>query len=734
MRKKESKNSKNSKKIAIDLKINTNSVNSQNLNHNQNPINQRIKRVNHSSNLGPKKKSKNTKEINSNVNQQVNVEEKEKNIINETKHEIKYEPIVRDDLFEKIKQKLLRKEYNSKELIKDINILVDQSAIISKFDDKYIVKPDFFEIFDSTDEDKFLFIINLLNYINIINGVWYYSNEKMDEFVNILNKLSINFSWVKRDKGIADIILLTKKSTALYNYISTYGEKGFSGTGFKDEAKKFCEFIDKYEHDFGYCFEDLVSLYLCSIVEKENYIEHGNVMYYIKKENAEKLIKLNLVELQENYIVSPKSERVYHGYNELDLLITFKKEVKIEENYNFNELFNGDLKRENSKIIFEKNKTYAFETKTNVDLIFEKMNHIDQVQQRFFEALKNAKFNNKSLYEIKELKKVLICDQNPIIAREKIKESNIKDKNFIYSSPQVGISYILRINKNLKDLNNSVDSLRQLIIEKSNESKNSILELNLKIKKMENDLLIKNKENEDMKLDSFAYRNNLIEINRKIFENVLEVKSTIVTSLLKGGPFQLRLIEKSLKPAFMAFELGFKQLHAKIKDSSLFYNSIKPFIIGIYKLTDDDAVKNIKILFKEKISKGANYSKYYEALQKLLFGIDDKTPTQMFEIILSESRRNIKYLFQFTDVLEKNHDIPDIECKYNGAILFVLNNMMNEEVLYSLLSVAKSVDTTNGEIIKNMLICVNRENFDIYRKNYFKINGKNNGSLINKKK
>ena len=59
---------------------------------------------------------------------------------------------------------------------------------------------------------------------------------------------------------------------------------------------------------------------------------------------------------------------------------------------------------------------------------------------------------------------------------------------------------------------------------------------------------------------------------------------------------------------------------------------------------------------------------------------------------------------------------------------------MNEEVLYSLLSVAKSVDTTNGEIIKNMLICVNRENFDIYRKNYFKINGKNNGSLINKKK
>ena len=730
---KNAKNSNNSYKIDIDLKMKAISVNSQK--GNKSSINRIINHAKSSSTIGPKKKSENKSEKNhmkKNVNQYVNIQDKQQNVIKEQKVEIKYEPILRDDLFEKIKNKLLHKEYNSEDLIKDINILIDQSPIISKFDDTYLLKPDFFEIFDCTDTDKFLYTINLLNYINIINGVWHYSNEKVDEFVNILNELSINFSWVNGDKGFADVILLTRKSKALYNYILTHGENGFSETGFKEEAKKFFIFKDKYKHDFGYCFEDLVSLDLCSTIEKKNYIEHGNVMYYIKKEKAEKLIKLNLVEFQENNIVSPTNERVYHGYNELDLLITMKKEVKIEENCNFNEIINGDLKRENSKIIFEKYKTYAFKTKTNI--ILEKINHIEQVEEKFFEALKNAKFNNKSLNEIKELKKVLICSQNPIIAKEKIKKWDIKDKNFIYSFPQVGIPYILRLNKNLKDLNKKVDSLKQMVIEKTKEFKNSISALDLRIQKIEKELGIDKKEKE-IKLDSFVYKNNLFEMNKKIFENISEVKSTFITDLLKGDVGQLKLlIERKLTSASMAFELVFEQLNEMSKNTSLFYNDIKPFIYGFYKLTDDDAVKSIKKLLEEKISKGAIYSKYYEALKKFLFGIDGKTPNQIFEIILSDEERiNIEYLFQFTDVLEKNYDIANIECKYDGAILFVLNDMMNFDDLCSLLTIAKTVNTRNEEIIKTMIICLNKKNLDSYWKNYLKTNGKNNDYSINKK-
>jgi DNA-binding protein Fis len=273
-----------------------------------------------------------------------------------------------------------------------------------------------------------------------------------------------------------------------------------------------------------------------------------------------------------------------------------------------------------------------------------------------------------------------------------------------------------------------------MVIEKTKEFKNSISALDLRIQKIEKELGIDKKEKE-IKLDSFVYKNNLFEMNKKIFENISEVKSTFITDLLKGDVGQLKLqIERKLTSASMAFEFVFQQLNEMGKNTSLFYNDIKPFIYGFYKLTDDDAVKSIKKLLEEKISKGAIYSKYYEALKKFLFGNDGKTPNQIFEIILSDEERiNIEYLFQFTDVLEKNYDIANIECKYDGAILFVLNDMMNFDDLCSLLTIAKTVNTRNEEIIKTMIICLNKKNLDSYRKNYLKTNGKNNDYSINKK-
>ena len=62
--------------------------------------------------------------------------------------------------------------------------------------------------------------MNLLNYINIINGIWSYFPEKNDSFVNVLKELGIYFSWVIREKNLVDVILLTKKSLTIYNHIS----------------------------------------------------------------------------------------------------------------------------------------------------------------------------------------------------------------------------------------------------------------------------------------------------------------------------------------------------------------------------------------------------------------------------------------------------------------------------------------------------------------------------------
>ena len=93
-----------------------------------------------------------------------------------------------------------KRNFNNNELIIDLNNLINESAIINKFNDIALLTPNFFEIFEEINVKKFLLTINLLNYLNIINGIWSYTKGKIDEFVSILKELEICFSYVKRDK------------------------------------------------------------------------------------------------------------------------------------------------------------------------------------------------------------------------------------------------------------------------------------------------------------------------------------------------------------------------------------------------------------------------------------------------------------------------------------------------------------------------------------------------------
>ena len=356
-----------------------------------------------------------------------------KNIkLNKTKEPtkmIKYEPTYQDKLFEQIKIKIEKKQYKTEELIKDMDLILNQSPIISKFSSTSFLEQSSFEIRDDVNENNFLLIVNLLNYINVINAIWTYVEIKTDDFVNILKELGIYFSWVKKEDKIVDVILLIPKSPVLYNYISTYGDIGFVNTDLKDTAKKYCEWNEKYNYDSGLCFEDLVTIHLSELL-KDNYISHPNVIYYIKNELAEKLIKLKIIDIPEPYILPPSTnDKIFHGYNENDLIITMLKDVKIDENYGFNEIINGNLKREEKRIILEKGKTYIFEIKTKFEDIFAKIEHIENVQNRFIEALINAKYNNKPLNEVNEYKKILICDQNYNDTKEKIDKKQLTNKN-----------------------------------------------------------------------------------------------------------------------------------------------------------------------------------------------------------------------------------------------------------------------------------------------------------------
>ena len=248
-----------------------------------------------------------------------------KNQIKEIIISYKYEPVTRNELFESIKIKLEKRNFSNDELIIDLNNLINECAIINKFNDITVLTPNFFEIFEEINVKKFLLTINLLNYLNIINGIWSYTKGKIDEFMSILKELGICLSYVKRDNKKndeeIDIVLLTPKSPVIYNYISTYGELGFVNTDFKKIAKEYCEWDEKYNFDTGFCFEDLATLYLCDTLDKDNFIIFPNVTYFIKNEYAESLIKLNLIEIPKSYKVCSSKNKDFKGYNEIDFII-----------------------------------------------------------------------------------------------------------------------------------------------------------------------------------------------------------------------------------------------------------------------------------------------------------------------------------------------------------------------------------------------------------------------------
>ena len=309
-----------------------------------------------------------------------------------------------DSLFTKIKNKLNKLDYKEDELIKDLNALLDKNAFIEKFNEHTFMEKESFDIFDELKSTKIYFNLNLLNFINIINAINYFTQNDSNKFATILNQLGINFSWVEMEgmKNTVSVILLTPKTSALYNYISTHGTT-----------------------DYGYCYEDFSVSYLSSMIGKDSFKIIPNVMYYIKDELGEKLKGLNLVNIPENYEIykSPKISK-FQGYNETDFFILMLKTVEIPTNYNFKNMKIKDLKinKENKNIILQENMIYIFEIKVSLDTFIKKMKDIVKDQKMFKHALQNVKIKDNYPFS-KNFVNVLMCDNNLIFDKEKLEKN-----------------------------------------------------------------------------------------------------------------------------------------------------------------------------------------------------------------------------------------------------------------------------------------------------------------------
>ena len=457
-----------------------------------------------------------------------------------------------NSLFEKIKNNLDKLDYKEDELIKDMNDLLENTPFIEKFNNHVFIKESEFDIFDKLEPSKIYFNLNLLNFINIINAINYFTLKDADKFPKILHKLGINFSYVEMDK-MEDVVavILTPKTSALYNYISTHGGIGIENKEYRDMVTQFCIDSEKCSVDFGYCYEDFSVSYLSEIIGKDSFKIIPNVMYYIRDTLGERLKELKLVDIPKKYRIYKSPEiSLYSGFNETDFFISMLKTVEIPMNLNFRSLKNIDVKITNCNIKLEKDNIYIFELKVSIDNLLEKISEVEEHQAVFKEALNNVKINNNCPFS-KNFTSILMCDNNPIVSQKKAqkKDSLLRNKNLIYSGFQLGITYLNHINTNIRDMHCEIDSLKGQITEQNETIKevklgnsakyNKIIELiddnikkseqingqndniinqKLEILKLEIKNSAQDKEIEELKLEKTAQDNKINEQDNKIEE------------------------------------------------------------------------------------------------------------------------------------------------------------------------------------------------------------------------
>ena len=75
--------------------------------------------------------------------------------------------------------------------------------------------------------------------------------------------------------------------------------------------------------------------------------------------------------------------------------------------------------------------------------------------------MNNIKIDNRNSNIGKIFKKILIYDNNPLVAEEEAKNSAIWNRTLLYSGFQVGITFVNRLNNNIKELNKIINGLTE---------------------------------------------------------------------------------------------------------------------------------------------------------------------------------------------------------------------------------------------------------------------------------
>ena len=452
----------------------------------------------------------------------------------------------------KIEQKV-----NYKEILNDINILLNKNVTTEKIVNcEYFTENDF-QIMNKKEASKLPFIINLFNYINILNSIYVYANKDIELFHNLLILINSKFSYVERSdkKNLFDFGFLTNVSSIIIPYIISKGETGFKIEELNKMSKKYCELIKTNNTEYGYLYESSNKGFLINEIEENNYIEYPDIIYYLNTKGVQKLYKDKIFNVPNNYILEDqKKVGEFSGFNEFDICFKVNHYTKIEENNQFkiiklkdgNIVKNFDLKNKND-IEFYPDIIYLIEVKRNANELCtkEKLDKILIRKNTFIQLYNNTVYNKLNIEKNMKYELLFIFDGKRQRAVEIASEQNIKDSVF-FSNPSISLNVIVCLNRNIYELNIKNNTLKKdidLLKEDKKEKDKKIKNLEQNIKnleedKKEKDKKIKSHENEINSLKEQvkqltqmfnSFNNNNLNLNNSIDSNITNLQNSKLT-------------------------------------------------------------------------------------------------------------------------------------------------------------------------------------------------------------
>ena len=578
------------------------------------------------------------------------------------------------------------------DIVNDINNLINSKVIIENIVPSGYFTENDFQIMNRKEPTKLPFIINLSNFINILNYLLEYSNNDRLLFHNLLKNIGIKFSYVERGQNnILDYGFCANISPNIIAYILSKGESGFGDNNeINNLAKLYCKESMKNQKDISYLFENSNREYLFREIDCENFQEYPSIVYYLKKSVVQKLYRNGIFNTPTKYSLKDESDdnSEYSGFNKLDICIKIKKDVSFKQNSNFNVVnipgkkIIKDYDINNKEIIEFKSKTfYLFKIKMNIEDLTRNENEILIKSQRkkktFAQLFKNKVFDKLEDEIFANCELLFICDQK----REKVVKNIIENKikeNFLYSNANISLNVIASLNQGIYKINVQNKRLEKDI----NILKNDVEKLKDKV-----NALSSNKRNAEENLERLSIILDKMRISKVYVDLNLEdiLANKIQSCKDRIGAMAITFDECSTEYFKISNEAG------------IFIGNVINFII------EDDKRKQLKEFldsFENEINK-AHFKKYFIAIKEMIFGTKFTESPQNLSFIISLDNMDVVQKFlSYVYFLESKSSNEFIELKFSIALLNIGIQLYGNKLNSLIKESSKDISLVNENIIR----------------------------------